>query len=214
MPVRIAAERKSGSCCVKGRSASSTALRRTARSPRASSCAAARAAAARSASSLRQRRATRAQPMRGRGGGGGRLELPEASEGEAEESAVEGAHPISHLTHLRAAAAAARRGRARPARRLKGVADGAAAVDGVEARECKDRMRYAHQPTPSPLRLEAHPLDKAQRGGVGEAAPQCPLRPPKAVVGLVGRHEDQLRPLAEVVTELREDGDHLCVYMG
>jgi len=80
----------------------------------------------------------RAQPVRGLGGGGGGggLELPEACEGEAEEGAIEGAHPISHRANLRAAAAGRRaaaaggRARARRARRLEGMADGAAAVPG------------------------------------------------------------------------------------
>jgi len=91
-------------------------------------------AAVRAAVPFAARDPQRAQPVRGPGGGGGGgggggLELPEAREGEAEESAVEGAHPISHLANLRAAAAA-RRARARRARRLEGMADGAAAVPG------------------------------------------------------------------------------------
>ena len=80
---------------------------------------------------------------------------------------------------------------------------------GGAARESEDGMRHAHQPTPSLLRLAAHPLDEAQRGAGGEAAPQGALRPPPRVVGLVWRHEDQLRPLADVVAELHQDGDHL-----
>lgn len=88
-------------------------------------------AAVRAAVPFAARDPQRAQPVRGLGGGGGGggLELSEACEGEAEEGAVEGAHPISHLAKLRAAAAA-RRARARRARRLEGMADGAAAVPG------------------------------------------------------------------------------------
>jgi len=79
----------------------------------------------------------------GGGGGGGGLELPEAREGEAEEGAIEGAHPISHRANRRAtaagrraaaagrrAAAAGGRARARRACSLEGMADGAAAVPG------------------------------------------------------------------------------------
>ena len=112
----------------------------------------------RAAVALAPRDPHRLQPLHVRGCTvHGQRQQAEPAEREGEKGAVERRYRCCGAASI-----------ALPTRRLKRAADGASAVDRVEARESKNRVRHHHERS---CRLQAEPLNPAERRGSGEALP-------------------------------------------